>query len=36
MNTIYNNPKVNNNFYEVFNENPEKFREKLIYMIKKK
>ena len=36
MNTNNNIQKVNNNFYEVFNENPEKFREKLIYMIKNK
>lgn len=36
MNTIINYPKVNNNFYDIFNDNPEKFKEKLIYMIENK
>ena len=36
MNTINNISKVENNSYKVFNENPEKFREKLIYMIENK
>ena len=36
MNTINNISKVENNFYKIFNENPEKFQEKLIYMIENK
>ena len=36
MNTFVNFPKVNNNFYEIFNDNPGKFKEELIYMIENK
>lgn len=36
MNIVSNYPKINNNFYEIFNENLEKFKEKFIYMIENK
>ena len=36
MNTFVNFQKVNNIFYEIFNDNPGKFKEELIYMIENK